>query len=196
MIEMIYSIGLHSKSFVKRNLLPLFVAGFVVLCSFFGTILFQSITNGTESDVYQKVVYEDKEVTQVDEEISWADIFIHNFIILFPAILGILSFGFISFWYLILQGYLLGVSIFTVSQHLPLGTVLKYTVPHGIFEILAIIFLGAFAFKPSIVILSHFLFNKPFMNKRDFHDITILFALFVIFLFIAALVEGLITPNL
>lgn len=96
------------------------------------------------------------------------------------------------FWYILLQGYLLSTSIFYLSKEFSFWFVFKYTIFHGFFEILAIILVGAFALKPAVVTFKCIILKKPFFQKRDFKDMSILFVLYVFFLFLAALIEGLI----
>ena len=65
------------------------------------------------------------------------------------------------------QGYLLSTSIFYLSKEFSFWFVFKYTIFHGVFEILAIILVGAFALKPAVVTFKCII-KKPFFQKKRF----------------------------
>lgn len=183
-------------SFLKRNRDAFFISLLTVLISFFGTIIYLQLTGaGDVAAMGQDTAVIDRG-EPVEEELTWKSVFFHNFMILLPACIGVLSFGFISFWYIVLQGYLLGSSIFYLSKDLSAWLVFKYTFFHGVFEILAIVLVGAFAMKPAVVTFKCVVLKKPFFQKRDFKDMALLFVFYVSFLFVAALIEGLVTTRL
>jgi len=174
--------------FVTQNK-GVFLLSFITICvSFLGTIITLHLTGEN--------IQNHPEISVPLEEINWFEIFQHNLIVISPVILGVFTFGFISFWYIVLQSYLLGLTIYYSCQQIPLLIVLKYTVPHGIFELLAMCFAGAFALKPFVVTIKCILFDGPFINKSDLRDMVIILFLFLMFLLIASLVEGLITAQL
>jgi stage II sporulation protein M len=102
--------------FLRDNTAPLLLSTILFLASFFGTIAFQIVGRGNLFSK-EKVVTLDINVSQ--NAINWVEIFMHNFIVLLLVLLGILTFGFISFWYIILQGYLLGITISSLLQEFP-----------------------------------------------------------------------------
>ncbi|MFD1706976.1 stage II sporulation protein M [Siminovitchia sediminis] len=191
-----FSIKAVGLSFMKRNRDVFVLSLLTVLASFFGTILYLQLTGAGEvAAMVQEASVLDVE-EPVEEELTWTSVFQHNFMILLPACIGVLSFGFVSFWYIVLQGCLLGSTIFYLSKDLSAWMVFKYTFLHGVFEILAIALVGAFAMKPAVVTFNCVALKKPFFQKRDFKDMALLFVFYVSFLFIAALIEGLITTKL
>lgn len=180
--------------FAKQNK-DVFLLSFALICiSFFGTIITLYFTGDNIHSNFESPVYLGK--SEDIEDIQWFDIFKHNLIVLSPVIIGAFTFGFISFWYIMFQSYLLGLTIYGICQQLPLLIVLKYTLPHGIFELLAMCFAGTFAFKPGVVTIKCILSNKSFINKYDLRDMLVTLFLFVFFLLISSLVEGLITVRL
>lgn len=183
-------------SFLKRNRDVFSISLLTVLISFFGTIIYLQLTDaGDVAAMGQEAAVIDGHKPD-EEELTWKTVFFHNFMILLPACIGVLSFGFISFWYIMLQGYFLGSSIFYLSKDLSAWLVFKYTFLHGVFEILAIALVGAFAMKPAVVTFKCVVLKKPFFQKRDFKDMALLFVFYVSFLFVAALIEGLVTARL
>jgi stage II sporulation protein M len=178
--------------FTARNKGVLLLSAGVIYISFLGTIVALQLASETAQTNIQNY----PEASSSFGEINWIDIFLHNLIVLSPVVLGVFTFGFISLWYLVWQNYLLGLAIHHACQQVPLLTVLKYTVPHGIFEFLAMFFVGAFALKPFVVVLRSIRFNEAFINKCDLRDMMIMLFLFLVFLLVAALVEVFVTAKL
>lgn len=195
-VKNIFRLKAFGMAFLERNRDVFLLSLLIVLISFFGPMIYLQLTDVREAtDMEQEAVVIVSENLD-DEELTWQSIFFHNFMILLPACIGVFSFGFVSFWYILLQGYLLSTSIFYLSKEFSFWFVFKYTFFHGVFEILAIILVGAFALKPAVVIFKCIILKKPFFQKRDFKDMSILFVLYVFFLLLAALIEGLITTRL
>ncbi|MDG5790186.1 stage II sporulation protein M [Evansella sp. AB-P1] len=182
------------KEMYQNNKGPFYLSTFGLFFSFFGTIIYMNIFYNASMEIPSGVNTAPNESTY--QEIVWYEIFIHNFMILIPIIIGIISLGFISFLYICFQGNLLGSSIFFLSKELPVSLIMKYTIFHGIFEMLAVIIVGTLALKPLFVIFGHIFFNKPFFKRKDIKEMIVLFILFILLLLVAALIEGLITVNL
>lgn len=177
--------------FLRENAVPLLLSFIIFHVSFFGTIIVQLTMNDL---VLTSHSVKTENMNIHENPTAWYDIFTHNFFVLFPAFIGVLSFGFISFWYIVIQGYLLGITISTLLQEFTPLFVLKYTLPHGVFEILAISFLGAFSFKPGTVLIRKLFFHKEIKVKKSLRDLILLFLLYISFLFLSALIEGYVTP--
>lgn len=181
------------KSFYQDNKGPFYLSAIIFLASFFGSILYMDLVYTDDIELGSKLNTSNYIPA---EGIVWYDIFFHNFFILIPIFIGVFTLGFVSFWYIFLQGNLLGSSIYFASQELHLTQILKFTLFHGVFEFLAVIIAGTIAFKPIYIIFKHLFLKKGFFKKSDFRDAIILFFLFIIFLVVAALIEGFITVNL
>nr|MDF9458983.1 stage II sporulation protein M [Bacillus pumilus] len=113
-----------------------------------------------------------------------------------PALIGVFSLGFLSIIYVSLQGYLLGVSIYSISQTMSISTVITFTIFHGIFEMIAIALVTAFAIKPGEITIESIRGNRKFIQKQDLIDMVVLLAMYIIFLFTASVIEGLILLNI
>lgn len=192
----------HSKYnwinlFIKRNSRVLKLALLVVFISFFGTILFLSINNDMNvTTIPLSYLEEGVSDSENDGFAVCFSIFSHNFIILPPALIGVFSLGFLSIIYVSLQGYLLGVSIYSISQTMSISTVITFTIFHGIFEMIAIALVTAFAIKPGEITIESIRGNRKFIQKQDLIDMVVLLAMYIIFLFTASVIEGLILLNI
>ncbi len=185
------------KLFIKRNFRVLNLALLVVFISFLVTILFLSINNDLNvTTIPLSYLEEGGSDSENDGLTVCFSIFSHNFIILLPALIGVFSLGFLSIIYVSLQGYLLGVSIYSISQTMPISTVITFTIFHGIFELIAIALVTAFAIKPGEITIESIRGNRKFIQKQDLIDMVVLFTMYIIFLFTASLIEGLILLNI
>ncbi|KIL11081.1 stage II sporulation protein M [Bacillus safensis] len=181
------------KLFIKRNFRVLKLALLVVFISFFGTILFLSINNDINvTTIPLSYLEEGVSDSENDGFAVCFSIFSHNFIILLPALIGVFSLGFLSIIYVSLQGYLLGVSIYSISQTMSISTVITFTIFHGIFEMIAIALVTAFAIKPGEITIESIRGNRKFIQKQDLIDMVVLLIMYIIFLFTASLIEGII----
>ncbi|USY30784.1 MULTISPECIES: stage II sporulation protein M [Bacillus] len=164
----------------------------VVFISFFGTILFLSINNDINVTTIPLSYLEEGVSDSENDGFAVFSIFSHNFIILLPALIGVFSLGFLSIIYVSLQGYLLGVSIYSISQTMSISTVITFTIFHGIFEMIAIALVTAFAIKPGEITIESIRGNRKFIQKQDLIDMVVLLIMYIIFLFTASLIEGII----
>jgi stage II sporulation protein M len=178
--------------FITRNKGAFLLSAGIICISFLGTMVALLLASKTAQTNIQNYPGAYSSLG----ELNWTNIFLHNLVVLSPVVLGVFTFGFVSLWYMIWQSYLLGHAIYYSCQLAPPLTVLKYTVPHGIFEFLAMCFAGTFALKPFIVTSKSILFDEPFISKRDLRDMGILLFLFHVFLLIAAFVEAFVTIKL
>ncbi len=175
-------------SFVRRNIWVFIFSVSLFLISLFGTIIIQVLEEPTVSNSPTLTSGEELEIN----EVVWFSIFKHNFFMLTPVLLGVFTLGFISIIYLVLQGYLLGVSIYSIAHDLSFLTIIKYTLIHGIFEVVAISLVASFSIKPGYIVINSIFRSKNFINKQDLLDMLCLLILYVVFLFSASIVEGLV----
>ena len=77
-----------------------------------------------------------------------------------------------------------------------ISTVIKFTIFHGIFEMIAIALVTAFAIKPAEITIESIRGNRKFIQKQDLIDMVVLLTMYIIFLFAASLIEGLILLNI
>lgn len=78
------------------------------------------------------------------KQLSCFDIFFHNFKSNIINLMGIVSFGFLTIIYLIINGFLLGVTIWKGGFYVFLNKI----VPHGIFEISSMILISSIGLLP------------------------------------------------
>jgi len=111
-----------------------------------------------------------------------------NIIVDLIIVSGLFIFGLPTIILLIINGFSLGYAI-TVS-YLMHNSIIKICIailPHGIFEIAGLIFAGAVGLNG---------FKIYFRENKNWKQLSIYLCISIILIFIAALVEGLITPLL
>ncbi|MEK5323050.1 stage II sporulation protein M [Aeribacillus sp. FSL M8-0254] len=122
------------------------------------------------------------------------DYFIHNLLADVFISFTIFTFGIFTAALLLVNRFLVGVSIMHSLQH---GNDLIYIVtalvPHGIFEIPAMIIAGSIGFKLIDAVIAKM---RGESNSVFLKDIFTFFFLMIILTFIAAVVEAKITPYL
>jgi len=111
------------------------------------------------------------------------------------VVLGSFIFGMPTFTKLFFNGYVIGVIIAVFSHNL--SVVLLFLLPHGIFEIPAIIIAGAAGFKIPYEIVRYLMGKKEQpLTKEDIKEYLILALISIILIVIAAFVEAYITPRI
>jgi len=123
------------------------------------------------------------------EGINTISIFLNNIKSAFLAYAGGVT-GIIPALILLFNGVIIGY----LATKVPIGTFLPYIIPHGIFEIPALIISGAAGFRITSMII-HMLINlskgKPLSeNYWEFKDSLALFAVAIVLFFIAAIIEA------
>ncbi|MFU0789024.1 stage II sporulation protein M [Virgibacillus proomii] len=106
-------------------------------------------------------------------------------------IAGLLTFGISSIIQLTLNGMMLGVGIEGLTNRTTLLESFLYILPHGLFEIPAIILAGAIGLYPYKIIIS---LIKGQKIKVNFVNMIYIIGLIVSLLVLAAFVESYITP--
>ncbi|MGO5066905.1 stage II sporulation protein M [Clostridium sp. LCP25S3_F8] len=124
----------------------------------------------------------DNEVRQL----SHLDIFSHNFKSNIMNIMGIISFGFLTIIYLIINGFILGVTICKGGFYIFLTKI----VPHGIFEVSSMILISSIGLLPIWIGIYKYK-NMPInLNKNVAIKILKVISLSIILLFLAAVIES------
>lgn len=124
----------------------------------------------------------DNEVRQL----SHLDIFSHNFKSNIMNIMGIISFGFLTIIYLIINGFILGVTIYKGGFYIFLTKI----VPHGIFEVSSMILISSIGLLPIWIGIYKYK-NMPInLNKNVAIKILKVISLSIILLFLAAVIES------
>jgi len=106
---------------------------------------------------------------------------------------GLISFGVITITYLILNGITIGNVIYIDSAHNGLLHTFFLIVPHGIFEIPAIIISSLVGVQVAIIVIDA-LRKETKSSKVYIRRIIMLFIISTMLLFIGSIVESYITP--
>ncbi len=129
--------------------------------------------------------------------LSYKYIIINNLKVIIFLIVGAFTLGISTFLNLSLNGYILGI---IVSIYFPILGIKRLTLlilPHGIFEIPAIIIAGAAGFKIPYEIIRYLAGKKEQpLTKEDIKEYLTLALISIILIVIAAFVEAYITPRI
>ncbi len=176
---------LSNKKFVKY----LKFSSFLFLAFFLFGLIFAS-KNFEVSQVFFEVLSE-KYLFAVDYNFLqlFAFIFKNNLIIAFVAYISGLVFGLPTLIILIINSFVIGVVVKIASYDLSIFSIILAMLPHGIFEIPAILLALSLGFLLGNSIFRFLFKNKPFKKELLF-SIKLFFHLVVPLLFIAALVES------
>ncbi|OLP67036.1 hypothetical protein BACPU_03950 [Bacillus pumilus] len=171
------------KELLKRNKRILYIASFLYIVGLILGVTFYNILPSLSQ--------------HSAEDITVFGYFTHNFSANLFLIFSMFTFGILTSILLLLNGFLVGLSsLQSLTDHgNDLLYILTALVPHGIFEVPAMILSGALGFK-----LLDFVYMKirgiHFSKKQFFKE----FLYFVLFIFLltllAAVTEAIITPYL
>jgi stage II sporulation protein M len=188
-----FFIGLY-----KRNETFLLLSAVILLGSMVIGYIFSGVLDPILGGVFEGFR---KSVTEGTLQLTTLSIFVNNFKVAIVIYLTGLTLGIVSAYFLFFQGIFTGY----VASKYYLPNFLFYTIPHGIFEVTAIIIAGAAGFRLASVFLN-FLKGISKMNDRipiksqlgylleanagEFKDSLKLFIIAVVILFIAAIIEA------
>lgn len=188
----------NQSGFFKRNETVILISAIL----FFGSLILSYFISGFLNS-YLSGTYEGfrKSVSEGTIQLTTSSIFLNNLKVAGVIYLMGFSLGIFSVAFLVFQGAFTGF----VAAKFNLSTFLIYTIPHGIFEITAIIISGAAGLRLATGFY-HFLMgvtkitdDMPIINQlkyliksnsSEFIDSLKLFALAVILLIIAAFIEA------
>jgi len=188
-----FFIGLY-----KRNETFLLLSAVILLGSMVIGYIFSGVLDPILGGVFEGFR---KSVTEGTLQLTTLSIFVNNFKVAIVIYLTGLTLGIVSAYFLFFQGIFTGY----VASKYYLPTFLIYTIPHGIFEVTAIIIAGAAGFRLASGFFN-FLKGISKMNDRipiksqlgylleanadEFKDSLKLFIIAVVILFIAAIIEA------
>ncbi|MGK8429842.1 stage II sporulation protein M [Bacillus cereus] len=125
-------------------------------------------------------------------ELEYKNLVMNNLNSIFAIILGFFSFGFISVFWLIANGMIVGMVVSSaLMNNISWYEVCLTILPHGVLEIPALIIAGAVGFKISDWLITKMLGNS---RKNVIKDSLILIMVSVLFILIAGFIEANITP--
>jgi len=121
----------------------------------------------------------------------------NNIKIILSLILSSLTFSILTVVVLLYNGVISGIIIKTVVEQIGWSKSLFFVLPHGIFEIPAIIIAGAAGFKIPYEIVRYLAGKKEtVLTKEDIKEYLTLALISIILIVIAAFVEVYITPRI
>lgn len=125
-------------------------------------------------------------------------ILLKNLTLIIILILGGFIFGFPTFLNIFSNGYMFGVIFAVYSKTFKINQFLLLTLPHGIFEIPAIIIAGAAEFKIPYEKIIRYLAGKKerILTKDVIKEYLTLALISIILIVIAAFVEAYVTPKI
>ncbi|MBU3114771.1 stage II sporulation protein M [Clostridium lacusfryxellense] len=121
-------------------------------------------------------------------QLSYSDIFFHNVKSNVINILGIVSFGFSTIVYLIINGVILGMTIYKGGFYVFLTKIL----PHGLFEISSMILISSIGLLPIWVGVYKYKSITINFNRNAIIKLFKILLLSIILLFLAAVIESII----
>ncbi|SDB85537.1 stage II sporulation protein M [Shouchella lonarensis] len=126
----------------------------------------------------------------IDGETKWYEVFMNNLIVILFMVLGIFLFGTITFLLLAFNGWIVGMALVSsYSEGASVVEIVGAIVPHGIFEVPAIIAAAAIGFVG-------FKFYDQMRNKQLYKYTGFMLAVAVLLLFAASIVETMVTSSL
>ena len=136
--------------------------------------------------------------TYEGKTLSFLNIFLNNCGVILRCLLGSLSLRSLTIYNLALNGFFAGVLFnFLKRRGFNLSEILALILPHGIFEIPAIIIAGAAGFKIPYEIVRYLAGKKEQpLTKEDIKEYLTLAVISIILIIIAAFVEAYITPKI
>lgn len=161
---------LFTNKYFKENLLRhILIVGIILIISGIGAFFaVKSLPESVLGEIYAQIseIFQSKDVFNSDGTLSFGGIFLNNlqagFLI---SILGIIPFIFLPVFYVVLNSSLVGALLAIVgnfTEESVLMILVKYILPHGIFEIPALIIEGAMGIK-----LCAFLCRKIFGKAKE-----------------------------
>ena len=127
--------------------------------------------------------------------VSFSYIAKNNLIVIMRLVLGSFLLGIPTLTSIIISGINTGYTI--AQSNLPIDIILTLTLPHGIFEIPAIIIAGAAGFKIPYEIVRYLAGKKEQpLTKEDVKEYLTLALISIILIVIAAFVEAYVTPRI
>ncbi len=165
----------------------LFLSG--VLCGYFQqySILSNNLNNNLNLSA----------ISRNSLALNFMDILNHNMEIIIINIFGGFIFSIPTMLSLFYNGMIIGYDTKLALSHSTLKTVLIFTLPHGIFEIPAIIIAGAAGFKIPYEIIRYLAGRKEqILTKEDIKEYLTLALISIILIVIAAFVEAYVTPRI
>lgn len=121
--------------------------------------------------------------------------FVNNLRVVLFLLFGGITLGVVTILVLFTNGLIIGSAVASSVQTVPLQSALLLTVPHGLFELPALWLAGAAGLRLPLRIVRYLLKEEDrIVTTEVVIDVTVIAALSIGLLAIAALVEGIVTP--
>jgi uncharacterized membrane protein SpoIIM required for sporulation len=117
----------------------------------------------------------------------------HNSMTILLFLSGIFTFGLTSFYALFLNGLILGASFYELGSHSTYGLALLHIVPHGLFEVPAMVLAGAVGLYP-IQIIMRYMQGAKLVREGEWKVLFFMTGCVFVFVMVAGTVEAWVTP--
>ncbi len=162
----------------------------------FNLFMLLGLLLGLPSSHYNTYIISSYKINNYEKEWNFYKILVNNLIVVCILILGAILFGIPTFVYLSYNAVTIGNLLDSISQLLT-AYITVFILPHGIFEIPAIIIAGAAGFKIPYEIVRYLAGRKEQpLTKEDVKEYLTLALISIILIIIAAFVEANVTPRI
>ncbi len=162
-----------------------------------GFCIYQTTIN-TFNGIPDITVIKNKRIETYFTNLNLTSILSNNIVLIIQLTIGSALFGVTTFSLLIYNGILFGILLAnSIESKVTINEILLLTLPHGIFEIPAVIIAGAAGFKTPYEIVRYLAGKKEqILTKKDIEEYLTLALISIILIVIVAFVEAYITPRI
>ncbi len=165
------------------------------ICIVLGFCMYLAVAPNISATVLDIAVVNNTKIYFINVSSNLTSILCNNIILIIQLIGGSILFGIPTFCLLIYNGITFGIILAsTVESKTALSKIFLLTIPHGIFEIPAIIIAGAAGFKVPYEIIRYLAGRKEqILTKEDIKEYLTMALISIILIIIAAWIEANIT---
>ncbi len=186
------------KIIFKNNYKIILVSMLIYFIStIIGFCIYQTTIN-TFNGIPDITVIKNKRIETYFTNLNLTSILSNNIVLIIQLTIGSALFGVTTFSLLIYNGILFGILLAnSIESKVTISEILLLTLPHGIFEIPAVIIAGAAGFKTPYEIVRYLAGKKEqILTKKDIEEYLTLALISIILIVIVAFVEAYITPRI
>ncbi len=175
------------KKYFSLALLLFFMSAFM-------GYIFASENQELAKEKIKEIISEFKKIKEFSPLFLFIFIFLNNSIkSLVAALLGI-AFGLVPFYFVTVNGFIVGLAVSLKSKEIGLGKTLLYLIPHGLLEIPAILLASSYGFWLGALLIRKIV--KKDVNLKMSVKTVVINCVKIVFpiLLVAALIEVYLTP--
>lgn len=174
------------KKSIKRNKLEIYIAA---------SILISTMIIGFVVNMINPSLNNINDNQSIIKDLSSKSIILNNLRAILYLVIGNLNFGLSTAILLAYNGFFSGMMLGMHGMRVSIFVILIKTIPHGIFELPAIVFAGAIGLK-TISISIKALRTKKIYPREEISDSLVLLGITFVLIIVAGIVEGQIVPLL